>query len=160
VPAVRSLNEAVKLGEKPMLLFAATLKYKGDSSLRASWILDGVGYYVIGFFFIKEVRFVSNNGTMNWPGHQHNAHYRRPDHDKGVIKILIEGGRGSRLLKKPLPISVRPKSRLEPLPWLRRNFRELRGGPIGEGPWYRRTLRNAPATNSGSVLKELAQHEE
>ena len=160
VPAVRSLNESIKLGGKPMLLFAATLKHKEDSSLRASWILDGVGYYIIGFFLIKEIRFASNDGTMNWPRHEHNAHYRRPHHDKGIIKILIEGDQGSRLLKKPFPISERPKSRLEPISWLRRNFRELRGGPIGEGPWYRRTFRNAPSTNSESILEEFAQHEE
>src|SRR5947208_1264216 len=61
VPAVRSLNEALKLGKKPVLLFAATLKYRRTSSLRPSWILEGVGYYVIGLFLVSEVRFMSDN---------------------------------------------------------------------------------------------------
>ena len=134
VPALRSLHEAVKLGRRSMLLFAATLKYKGDSSLRAPWILDGVGYYLIGFFLIKEVLFVSNNEAINWQAHKHNAHYLRPNHDKGIIKVLVAGRRGSRLLKKPYPNAVRSKTGLQPNFWLRKNFRELRGGPIGGGP--------------------------
>jgi Nucleotide modification associated domain 3 len=160
VPAMRALNEAIRLNRKPILLFASTLKYQRDSSRREAWILEGVGYYVIGFFLVTEVRFALNSGIMNWKGHRHNAHYRRPNHDKGIIKLLIAGGRRSRLLTKPYPIAARPNSGLEPNSWLRRNFRELRGGPIAGGPWYRRTFRNAPATNSDSVLKEFAEHEE
>jgi hypothetical protein len=159
VPAIRSLNESIKQGRKPVLLFAATLKYRDDPSLRTSWIVDGIGYYVIGFFLINEVRFASIGGTMHWKGHEHNAHYLRPNHDKGVIKVLIAGSRESRLLKKPYPISVRPNSALEPNIWLKQNFRELRGRPIGSGPWYRRTFRNARETRSATVLRSFVAHE-
>ena len=160
VPAVRSLNESLRLGMKPLLLFAATLKYRGDPSLRPSWILDGVGYYIIGFFVIREVRFAERDGAIEWKGHEHNAHYLRPNHDKGIIKVLIAGGRGSRLLRKAFPISVRRKSRLQPIYWLKQSFRELRGGPISGGPWYRRTFRNASPTSSIIVLRNLAQNED
>jgi hypothetical protein len=160
VPAFRSLDESLRLGGKPLLLFAATLKYRGDPSARPSWISDGTGYYIIGFFFIREVRFTVKDGTMKWKGHEHNAHYLRPNHDNGVIKVLIAGGRGSRLLRKPFPISARPKSLLQPSSWLKRHFRELRGGPISGGPWYRRTFRNAPSTTTPQIiLRSFARHE-
>ena len=159
VPAIHSLDEAVKLGRKPMLLFAATLKYQEDASIRAPWILERVGYYVIGFFVVKEVRFVSTTGTLSWKHHEHNAHYLRPAHDKGIIKVLIAGARASRLLRKPYPISARPKSVLEPNSWLRRNFRELRGGPIGSGPWYRRTFRNAREVSPEGLVQDFIAHE-
>ena len=160
VPALRSLDASLRLGGKPLLLFAATLKYRGDSLSRPSWISDGIGYYIIGFFLVKEVRFVSKDGGIEWKGQEHNAHYLRPTHDKGIIKVLVVGGRGSRLLKKPFPVSVRRKSILQPTSWLKRNFRELRGGPISGGPWYRRTFRNAPTTGSKVILRNFAQHED
>ena len=160
VPAIRSLNESVWLGMKPLLLFAATLRYRGDPSSRPSWISDGVGYYIIGFFVIKEVRFAQKDGAMEWKGQEHNAHYLRPNHDKGIIKVLIAGGRRSRLLRRAFPISVRRNSRLEPTFWLKRNLRELRGGPISSGPWYRCTFRNAPSISSITVLRSFAQHED
>lgn len=159
VPAIRSLDQSLKLGRKPMLVFAATLKYRGESASRTSWILDGVGYYVIGFFVIKEIRFVSDNGTMAWKGHEHNAHYLRPNHDRGIIQVLIAGRRESRLLNKPYPIAARPKSVLEPTSWLRHHFRELRGGAIGGGPWYRRTFRNAAGVKPVNILRDFHQHE-
>jgi hypothetical protein len=159
VPAFRSLAAQVANGEKPLLLFAATLRYSGKLSMRPSWVLANIGYYIIGFFIVNEIRFSSKSSTLNWKGHEHNAHYLRPNHDKGIIKVVVGGAAGSRLLEKPFPISIRPNSRLEPSKWLRQNFRELRGGLIGDGPWFRRTLCGSPKTTSALILKEVAHHE-
>jgi Nucleotide modification associated domain 3 len=159
VRAICSLAASAQTGRKPLLLFAATLKYKGNPLSQPLWILDGVGYYIIGFFLVKEIRLASKDGAIEWKNHEHNAHYLRPNHDRGSIKVLVAGDRGSRLLRKPFPISIRPQSALEPTSWLKQNFRELRGGPISGGPWYRRTLRNAPVTTSVTVLQDFVQHE-
>jgi hypothetical protein len=157
--AFRSLAAALEEGNQPLLLFAASLRYSGPLSSKPSWIPSGIGYYIIGFFIVKEIRFSSDKGTLDWCGHEHNAHYLRPSHDEGNVKLIVGGTSKSRLLKRAFPISIRSGSGLQPFSWLKANFRELRGGPIGKGPWYRRTLRNAESTLPKSILKEIARHE-
>ncbi len=150
-PAFRSLAESLQSSTKPLLLFAATLRYTDKPFMRPS------GYYIIGYFIVEEIRFASPGGDLDWHGHQHNAHYLRPGHDRGRVRVLVGGAAGSRLLRRPFTISVRPKSHLEPSAWLRQNFRELRGGPIGGGPWCRRTFRNAQGTTVKSILKAISK---
>ena len=108
---------------------------------------------------MKEIRFAEADGRMNWKGHEGNAHYLRSHYKKRTMKVLVGGGRGSRLLRKPFPISVRPKTKLEPNSWLTDHFRELRGGAIGGGPWYRRTFRNSPRTTTKSIMDSFVSHE-
>ncbi len=156
VKAFRALRES---GSQRLLLFAASLRYKRDASRKPARIPPGIGYYIIGFFIVHEVLFPQKSGTMKWHGHKHNAHYLRPFHDKGKVKLIVEGTGKSRLLKKAFPISIRTESGLEPSAWLKRHFRELRGGPISNGPWYRRSLINAPSATSKAILKELKNYE-
>lgn len=157
VKAFKMLATSSENGSSKLLLFASSLRHKEDVGSKPSWIPTGIGYYIIGFFIIRALRFVSDDGLINWRGHEVNAHYLRPDHDKGNVKVLVEGSRESRLLTRAYPISVRMKSGLHPSAWLKANFRELRFGPIGGGPWLRRTFRSASPTSS--ILKDLVEWE-
>lgn len=158
--AFKALAAAVRDGHNALLLFVASLKYSGKPSLRPTWVSPGIGFYIIGFFIVDDIRFSLDDGVIAWHGHEHNAHYLRSNHDKDHVKVIVGGAKGSRLLKKPFPISERPDSQLLPSQWLKQNFRELRGGPIGAGPWFRRTLRNSATATPQSVLREIVQDEQ
>lgn len=159
VKAFKEMAESVRAGRSPLLLFAATLRSDNESH-GVRWIVPGIGYYVIGFFSVRELRFAENGRVMDWRHHEHNAHYLRPRHDAQGVKVLVGGIRESRLLERPFPISVRTRQGLQPSPWLKRHFRELRGGPISNGPWFRRSLRNATMARPKGVLGDLLRHEE
>lgn len=123
-----------KLEPGDSLLFYATLTFHGDAASAADWISPDWGAYLIGEFRVARAVTGDEYDVLS-PDERavfaNNAHVKRDPFD---AKVLVEGGEGSQLFDRAVPLSS-PAAGVE----ANRLVTDL-SNDSGKGPWWRRRL--------------------